>query len=232
MVKQERRAKRFAIVPRRRRMQKGMSTVASRALRAAVGSGSLAALARKLVRLERGMEELEKEMRPSLARVAPDRRESARNLVHYIALRQHDLRDLQSQLSQRGLSSLGRSESCVMGSLLEASARAHESLALAGNPGAETRAASSREGARVLALLGIGEPIPAPAHARRARAPTRRSAHLHHGHSAPGEGSRAAWMVKLLEAGMNVLRIELRPRKRTRVGPDDPRATRRARPDR
>ena len=53
--------------------------------------------------------------------------------VHYVALRQHDLRDLQIQLSQRGLSSLGRSESCVMDSLLETSERAHESLAMGGD---------------------------------------------------------------------------------------------------
>jgi pyruvate kinase len=96
----------------------------------------LRVLARELVRLERGLVALEKELRPSLRRVAPNRRPSARNLVHYIALRQHDLRDLQGRLAQRGLSSLGRSESCVMASLLEVSARTHESLALAAVPAA------------------------------------------------------------------------------------------------
>jgi pyruvate kinase len=62
-------------------------------------------------------------MQTSIERVAPDRRESARNLVHYVALRQHDLRDLQIRLSQLGLSSLSHSESCVMCSVLEASER-------------------------------------------------------------------------------------------------------------
>ena len=44
-------------------------------------------------------------------------RESARNMACYLALRQHDLRDLQSQLMPWGLSSLGRSESRVMETL-------------------------------------------------------------------------------------------------------------------
>jgi len=39
---------------------------------------------------------------------------SARNLAHYLAMRQHDLRDLQDRLAQAGLSSLGRSESSVL----------------------------------------------------------------------------------------------------------------------
>lgn len=43
--------------------------------------------------------------------------ESARNLFHYLAVRQHDLRSLQSQLSRFGLSSLGRMEGRVKGTL-------------------------------------------------------------------------------------------------------------------
>jgi pyruvate kinase len=38
-------------------------------------------------------------------------RESARNLLHYLALRRHDLRPLQMRLAALGLSSLGRAES-------------------------------------------------------------------------------------------------------------------------
>jgi pyruvate kinase len=41
-------------------------------------------------------------------------RRSARNLVHYLALRRHDVRQLQSQLALLGLSSLGRTESHVL----------------------------------------------------------------------------------------------------------------------
>ncbi|MFA5983398.1 MAG: pyruvate kinase [Methylococcaceae bacterium] len=42
---------------------------------------------------------------------------SARNLAHYLALRQVDLRSLQDRLAQAGLSSLGRSEASVLSTL-------------------------------------------------------------------------------------------------------------------
>ena len=42
---------------------------------------------------------------------------SARNLAHYLALRQHDRRPLQEQLARIGLSSLGRAESHVLANL-------------------------------------------------------------------------------------------------------------------
>jgi pyruvate kinase len=41
----------------------------------------------------------------------------ARNLLHYLALRQHDLRPLQEKLARFGLSSLGRAESHVLAGL-------------------------------------------------------------------------------------------------------------------
>ncbi len=44
-------------------------------------------------------------------------RESARNLADYLALRQHNLRDLQFQLMHLGFASLGRVEADVLGSL-------------------------------------------------------------------------------------------------------------------
>src|SRR5215471_12965140 len=40
----------------------------------------------------------------------------ARNLLHYVALRRHDIRALQTELASIGLSSLGRAESHVMAS--------------------------------------------------------------------------------------------------------------------
>jgi pyruvate kinase len=44
-------------------------------------------------------------------------RPAAENLAHYLALRQEDLSSLQIELSERGLSSLGRCEADVLGSL-------------------------------------------------------------------------------------------------------------------
>jgi pyruvate kinase len=49
-----------------------------------------------------------------LSDVHPAWRKSANNLLHYLALRQHDIRLLQENLAMLGLSSLGRSESHVM----------------------------------------------------------------------------------------------------------------------
>ncbi|MCV7156824.1 hypothetical protein H7J55_04995 [Mycolicibacterium brisbanense] len=52
-----------------------------------------------------------------LAEVAADYRSSAANMVHYWAIRQCDLRDLQRRLAAFGLSSLGRSEPHVQATL-------------------------------------------------------------------------------------------------------------------
>ncbi|HUJ24809.1 MAG TPA: pyruvate kinase [Myxococcales bacterium] len=48
---------------------------------------------------------------------APHHAQSARNLLHYLALRSHDLRALQSSLAELGLSSLGRCEGHVLSSI-------------------------------------------------------------------------------------------------------------------
>ena len=59
----------------------------------------------------------EEELKDELAKVLPQYRASARNLIHYLSLRSVDLRPLQVQLAWLGLSSLGRSESHVLANL-------------------------------------------------------------------------------------------------------------------
>lgn len=54
---------------------------------------------------------LEAQHRSRLEQSHQSFRESARNLLHYLALRQHDIRSLQEKLALLGLSSLGRTES-------------------------------------------------------------------------------------------------------------------------
>ena len=49
-----------------------------------------------------------------LSKVHPHYQASARNLLHYLALRRRDLRPLQHRLAEMGLSSLGRAESHVL----------------------------------------------------------------------------------------------------------------------
>jgi pyruvate kinase len=72
-------------------------------------------------RLATGLDELLTDMLGSEALLLSDSRalhknhvRSARNLAHYLVLRQHDLRELQTDLAELGLSSLGRSESHVL----------------------------------------------------------------------------------------------------------------------
>src|SRR3974390_3142905 len=78
----------------------------------------------RLERAKRGVEKLrraalatEQEFSAELELVAPLMRESAFNLVHYLAVRRHDVRELQGELERLGLSSLGRMEAHVMASL-------------------------------------------------------------------------------------------------------------------
>jgi pyruvate kinase len=63
------------------------------------------------------MLELETSGLAGCAEVHPEHTASAKNLMHYLALRRHDIRHLQSQLAALGLSSLGRTESHVMTAL-------------------------------------------------------------------------------------------------------------------
>ena len=169
--------------------------------------GALSALARDLTRLESNMVALERQMGPALQAVASSRRASARNLIHYIALRQDDLRDVQSRLSQHGLSSLGRSESCVMGSLLEVARRTNEALALRGDMKAQ------KELKRIAQAAADGLSWEAAnrllhEHTRDALGPRPKDRHIYIMVTAPSakEADRP-WMVKMLRAGMNVLRV-------------------------
>ncbi len=59
----------------------------------------------------------ERAYQTELRGIEGERLDSARNLIHYLALRQIDLRGLQMRLAQLGLSSLGRSEAHVLSSL-------------------------------------------------------------------------------------------------------------------
>ena len=168
---------------------------------------SLSSAAAELIQLERELLQLEQATASAWQAVPEARREGARNLIHYLALRQRDLRELQGRLSQLGLSSLGRTESCVLGGVLEVSERVHEALALRDRDGAR------EELARITAAREHGlawDAARACLHAHSlelfgARPPDR---HIYIMVTAPSakEADRA-WMTKLLLAGMNVLRI-------------------------
>jgi len=67
--------------------------------------------------LRDGSLKLEQSYLEALSRVAPGQRASAQNLLHYLSIRQHDIRALQEELSALGLSSLGVLEPHALASL-------------------------------------------------------------------------------------------------------------------
>ena len=72
---------------------------------------------RSVTYLKEEGQRLEKELAPILEKIQPEYKLSAKNLIYYLALRRHDIRELQSDLRSLGLSSLGGIESHVMASL-------------------------------------------------------------------------------------------------------------------
>ncbi len=75
---------------------------------------TLTKLINELRRIHVNLLEAEEHFAQLIRSTDPSWRESARNLVHYLALRRFDMRELQAELAEIGLSSLGRSESHVL----------------------------------------------------------------------------------------------------------------------
>ena len=71
-------------------------------------------LIEKLEEVRGDMLSLEQEYQQRLSEIHPDYKASAVNLLHYLALRKYDLREIQSDLSALGLSSVGHSERYTM----------------------------------------------------------------------------------------------------------------------
>jgi len=68
-------------------------------------------------RLRRSARDLQREYAHVLDALAAKLRPSGVNLLHYLAVRQHDIRELQGLLARLGMSSLGRMEAHVMATL-------------------------------------------------------------------------------------------------------------------
>jgi pyruvate kinase len=130
-------------------------------------------------------------------KVHPSQHRSARNLIHYLALRRTDLRPLQPRLSSLGLSSLGRSEAHVLATL-DAVLRVLHALVEQPWPTDWTEGpVSIEEGreelkARTLALLGPKTP------SRWVRIMA----------TMPSEAATSPQLIpQLLESGMNCMRV-------------------------
>ncbi len=82
--------------------------------KAAPGLSSIQSLRQTLRGLRTDLVSFERENDLSTQAMPATRRESARNLCHYVAIRRTDIRQVQDQLAAMGISSLGRAESNVL----------------------------------------------------------------------------------------------------------------------
>lgn len=155
-----------------------------------------ARLIAELMRIRASMLALEARFMDHVADLAPSRQESARNLLHYLAFRQFDLRDLQDDLAMLGLSSLGRAEAYVLASLDRVLAMLHLIVGVLWHP-EPPPAIGFADGARLLevrtsALLGA--------------APYPRTIRIMV--TMPSEAAHDGKLVRdMLEAGMDCMRI-------------------------
>ncbi|MCS6776205.1 MAG: pyruvate kinase [Chthonomonadaceae bacterium] len=74
---------------------------------------ALQTIAERLLQIREEISRTEARHRDCLTSVHPTHRQSACNLLHYLAFRRYDLRPLQEDLASIGLSSLGRNEASV-----------------------------------------------------------------------------------------------------------------------
>jgi pyruvate kinase len=124
----------------------------------------LAELIDELGAIRTGCVEMEQAFAADLRDQHPSYRDSARNLLHYIALRRRDIREVQKRLASLGLSSLGRTESHVLDNLTAVSRILHHLVGRPWNePGASTDGVDFAAGKTLLhqhtaALLGSKPP--------------------------------------------------------------------------
>jgi pyruvate kinase len=158
----------------------------------------LAELIDELGAIRTGCVEMEQAFAADLRDQHPSYRDSARNLLHYIALRRRDIREVQKRLASLGLSSLGRTESHVLDNLTAVSRILHHLVGRPWNePGASTDGVDFAAGKTLLhqhtaALLGSKPP--------------KRAVRILV--TMPSEAATDASLVReLLARGMNCMRI-------------------------
>ena len=167
---------------------------------AALHAAEIASLLAELTALRRQMVGAAQQEADRLAAVHPNFRLSAHNLMHYLALRQRDLRPVQQRLSALGLSSLGRAEAHALATVDAVLTVLHE-LAPADGPAPPdalpATAPDFRGGGRLLAEHSEATLGPAPA-GRDVRIMV----------TMPSEAATDALLVQeLLRQGMDCMRI-------------------------
>jgi pyruvate kinase len=154
---------------------------------------------RRMQDLRRAALDLEVQHAEAIAATAPGLRASARNLVHYVAIRSYDIRALQADLAELGLSSLGRLEAHVMATLERVLTLLHQMLGVPVPAELDGRAAdlSMRQGAARLARHATALLGPSP--------PERKTRIMV---TMPGEAADDPALIHdLLALGMQVMRI-------------------------
>ena len=156
-----------------------------------------ASLIERLSEIRAAMLTLEERFAPQIRELDRSAQPSARNLVHYLAFRQFDIRRLQTMLARLGLSSLGRTEAHVLASIEQVLTMLHLIAGSGWQPEIRTSGAAYREGQQVLSerterLLGHGG----------RRAPSGSWSPM------PTEAATDPALVQnMLAAGMDVMRI-------------------------
>lgn len=107
-------------------------------------------LIRDLWALRKALLDRQRQLEPLLLAVDAAHRASAINLVHYLAMRQIDLRPLQDRLAWMGISSLGRAESHVLANVDKALGILHRIAGRAWTPLSKDEPAGFTRGAALL----------------------------------------------------------------------------------
>jgi pyruvate kinase len=113
-------------------------------------SSLLGQLIEELTTIRSDMVRLEHHFKRELSLEQPIYDRSARNLLHYVALRRRDVRGLQRKLATLGLSSLGRCEAHVMASIDSVLNLLHQLAAQSFTPPAEHAGVSFLDGKELL----------------------------------------------------------------------------------
>lgn len=107
-----------------------------------------------LLKLRAKMLQTAEQWQSSIQAAHPDQRESAANLLHYLTMRREDLRLIQDDLHEAGLSSLASSESHALAQVEAVVERLGAELPPASTNSIGYIAASRRIGQRALAMFG------------------------------------------------------------------------------
>jgi pyruvate kinase len=153
----------------------------------------------QIIGLINDMKSFEKRHGSYIAAIPTERQPSVRNFLHYLSLRGHDVRKLQHELADLGLSSLGRSEGYVMGNIKAILKRIEDTMgdSIQREEPSESEAMSWHHSEQILhkntqMILG-----PRPSHR-----------HVYIMVTAPESSTMGEdWIDRSLSMGMNILRI-------------------------